>query len=122
MIDLRLAEPAKPGTRHDESGYSLAAASEFAHELAWNVMRDYFAYQGNPAIAGSRDAAREAFGKGLVTDGEGWMDMIGSRNQTSHTYNRAVADDIVQRILQRYHPLFLDFLARMRALQTGNGG
>ena len=85
-------------------------------------MRDYFAYQGNPAIAGSRDAAREAFGKGLVTDGEGWMDMIGSRNQTSHTYNRAVADDIVQRILQRYHPLFLDFLARMRALQTGNGG
>ena len=50
------------------------------------------------------------------------MDMIRGRNQTSHTYNRAVADDIVQRILQTYHPLFLDFLAKMRILHTEQGG
>ena len=64
----------------------LIQTFEFTHELAWNVMKDYFAWQGNPAITGSRDTAREAFQKGLIEDGEGWMEMIKSRNQTSHTY------------------------------------
>jgi len=39
----------------------LIQAFEFTHELAWNVMKDYFAFQGNPSITGSRDAARESF-------------------------------------------------------------
>lgn len=58
----------------------LIQAFEFTHELAWNVMKDYFADQGNISITGSRDAIREAFNKGLITDGEGWMEMIRSRN------------------------------------------
>ena len=48
-------------------------------------MEDYFAWQGNPVITGSRDAAREASHKRLVEDGEGWMEMIKGSNQTSHT-------------------------------------
>lgn len=91
-------------------------AFEFTHELAWNVMKDYFMYQGNPNINGSRDAIREAFSKGLVSDGEGWMEMIKSRNQTSHTYNRKVADEIVEKILNSYYPLFEDFSVRMNDL------
>ena len=50
----------------------LIQAFEFTHELAWNVIKDYFTYQGNPNITGSRDAVREAFNKGLIEDGEGW--------------------------------------------------
>ena len=94
----------------------LIQAFEFTHELAWNVMKDYFAYQGNPSITGSRDAAREAFDKGLVVDGSGWMEMIQSRNQTSHTYNQKIADAIVGRIIDRYFPLFEAFLSRMAGL------
>ncbi len=59
---------------------------EFTHELAWHVLRDYFYYHSNTQITGSRDATREAFNKGLIQDGEGWMGMIKSRNQSSHTY------------------------------------
>ena len=69
----------------------LIKAFEFTHELAWNVMKDFFVWQGNTAITGSRDATREAFAKGLITDGEGWMEMIKSRNHTSHTYNEETA-------------------------------
>ncbi len=36
----------------------LIQSFEFTHELAWSVMKDYFAYQGNSAITGSRDAVR----------------------------------------------------------------
>lgn len=95
----------------------LIQAFAFTHELAWNVMKDYFVYQGNTAITGSRDAAREAFSKNLLEDGEGWMDMITSRNQTSHTYNQAVAQAICELIRGRYFALFKSFQARMSGLQ-----
>jgi len=96
----------------------LIQAFEFTHELAWNVMKDYFAFQGNPSITGSRDAARESFNKGLITDGEGWMEMIKSRNQSTHTYNRKVAEEIIDMVVTRYHPLFHDFLLRMQGLRS----
>lgn len=96
----------------------LIQAFEFTHELAWNVIKDYFAYQGTPGITGSRDAVREAFQKGLIEDGEGWMEMIKSRNQTSHTYQQKVADEIAGLILRRYFPLFQQFLRKMNSLKA----
>jgi nucleotidyltransferase substrate binding protein (TIGR01987 family) len=98
----------------------LIQAFEFTHELAWNVMKDYFAYQGNPGITGSRDAAREAFQKGLIEDGDGWMEMIRSRNQTSHTYQQRVADEIAGHIITRYSPLFEKFLQKMNGLKAAS--
>lgn len=92
-------------------------AFEFTHELAWNVMKDYFAFQGNPALTGSRDAVRESFSKGLIDDGEGWMEMIMIRNQSSHTYNRKIAEEIVDKIVNQYHALFQAFLQRMQRLR-----
>jgi len=96
----------------------LIQAFEFTHELAWNVMKDYFAYQGTSSITGSRDAVRESFNTGIISDGEGWMEMIRSRNLSSHTYNQQVADEIVERILNCYHPLFQAFLQQMRELAS----
>ncbi len=86
---------------------------EFTHELAWNVIKDYFEYQGNTSITGSRDASREAFNRGLIEDGEGWMEMIKSRNQSSHTYDEEVADRIIQKIINNYYYLFLAFKQEM---------
>ncbi len=97
---------------------SLIQAFEFTHELAWNVIRDYFEYQGNNGIIGSHDAAREAFQKGLILDGEGWMEMIKSRNQTSHTYNEKIAQEIAENIRERYFKLFKDFEIRMNHLSN----
>lgn len=51
----------------------LIQSFKFTHELAWNLLKDYFQYQGNMQITGSRDAAREAFQKGLVSEGEGQL-------------------------------------------------
>lgn len=96
----------------------LIQAFEFVFELAWNLMKDYFVYQGNPAITGSRDAIRTAFKQGLVVDGEGWMEMIKSRNQTPHTYNESIAIEIAERILARYQDLFVQFQQRMQGLAS----
>ena len=89
---------------------------EFTHELACNVMRDFFYYQGNTEIRGSRDAIRKAFEEGLILDGENWMKMIVNRNLTSHTYNEEVSEEIYQNIVTTFYPLFEGFKAKMQQL------
>lgn len=96
----------------------LIQSFEYTHELAWNVMRDYAAYQGNMEIRGSRDAAREAFSMGLIKEGEVWMEMIMSRNKTSHTYNEETADSIFKRILNDYYPAFKSFSITMESIKS----
>ncbi|MCW8840371.1 MAG: nucleotidyltransferase substrate binding protein [Gammaproteobacteria bacterium] len=96
----------------------LIQAFEFTHELAWNLLKDYFAYQGTSNITGSRDASREAFNKQLISDGEGWMEMIKSRNQSSHTYNQATADEIAQKVTEHYYPLFRQLEEKMEQLKS----
>ena len=96
----------------------LIQAFEFTHELAWKVMKDYFIYQGNNSITGSRDATREAFQAGLLKEGETWMEMIKSRNQTSHTYNEETAREIVTLILNSYTSLFGAFYQKMKMLKS----
>jgi len=84
----------------------LIQSFEYNFELAWNLIKDYYEYQGETAIQGSRDAFRLAFRRGLIEDGEGWMNMIESRTKTTHTYNKEMADEIAAAILNRYYSLF----------------
>lgn len=95
----------RPLTDLEKQG--LIQAFEFTHELAWNTMKDFYEFQGESGIQGSRDAARLAFRRGLITSGEVWMDMIGSRNLSSHTYDEKTADDIVNDIRERYFHEFI---------------
>ena len=92
----------------------LIQAFEFTHELSWNVMKDFFYFQGNSMISGSRDASREAFKNGLIQDGDIWMEMIQSRNRTSHTYNEDLAKQIAQRIIDFYFPAFELFVKKWK--------
>lgn len=82
-------------------------AFEFVHELAWNVLKDFLEYEGIQGIVGSRSAVREAFKRGLIEDGETWMDMLEKRNLSSHTYNLEIALALVSAIIEIYHPAFL---------------
>lgn len=94
----------------------LLKAFEFTHELAWNVMKDFFEYQGNVSIKGSRDAIREAFATGLVEDGNIWMDTIKSRVQTVHAYDERTAREIATKVIEQYFPVFVDFKYKMESL------
>jgi len=106
----------RPLSKLEKQG--LIQSFEYTHELAWNVMKDYFEYQGNSNIRGSRDAIREAFRRGLVEEGQVWMDTIKSRNKSSHTYNEEVAEKIVKEILTIYFDLFTTFKQKMLDIQA----
>ena len=96
----------------------LIQAFEFTHELAWNCLKDFLTFKGQQDMFGSRDATRKAFELGLIEDGETWMDMIVSRNRTSHTYNKATAEQIVGKITTNYAPRFKELALRLAALAS----
>ncbi len=112
----RAVELAQSGPLSELEKQGLIQTFEFVFELAWNLMKDYFLYQGNPGITGSRDAIRTAFKQGLIADGEGWMEMIKSRNQAANTYNESVANEITGKIIEQYHNLFQQLQKHMQAL------
>jgi nucleotidyltransferase substrate binding protein (TIGR01987 family) len=94
----------------------LIKAFEYTYELGWNTLKDFLTYRGQTDIYGSRDAIRKAFTSKLINDGEGWMDMLQSRNKTSHTYNEETAEEITNAVLTRYYALFKKLEARLTAL------
>jgi len=98
----------------------LIKAFEFTYELAWNVIKDFYQYQGMTEIQGSRDAFRTAFRQGLIEDGETWMSMIESRIQTTHTYNESVTKDIAKDIINNYYNRFKELEAKLEKLAQQN--
>jgi nucleotidyltransferase substrate binding protein (TIGR01987 family) len=94
----------RPLTELESQG--LIQAFEFTHELAWNVLKDYLEYEGISGLTGSRSTVREAFKRGLIADGEVWLDMIDKRNLSSYTYNVQVAQSVVQAVRSLYYPAF----------------
>lgn len=89
-------------------------AFKFTHELAWNVLKDFFYDQGDYSLKGSKDVTWAAFKAELIEDGEGWMAMIRSRNLSSHIYDEQTPEMLVTVILADYLPLFLAMQARMQ--------
>jgi len=95
----------------------IIQAFEFTHELAWNVLKDYLEAQGFVGIVGSKNATREAFKNGMLTEGQIWMDMIAARNRTSHTYNERTAREISAAILADFVPQYRTFLIKFKELE-----
>ena len=91
-------------------------AFEFTYELAWNVLRDYLIWQGIESISGSRDAIRESFRLGLISDGQAWLAMLQDRNRTVHTYNEATVNQILEQLAAVYAGLFLDFESKFESI------
>ena len=94
----------------------LVKAFEYTFELAWNTLKDFLDYRGQSDIYGSRDAIRKAFQLSLIDDDDGWMDMLQSRNKTSHSYNEEIADEICRAIRNGYINLFINLQLKLNAL------
>lgn len=97
---------------------SVIQRFEFTHEVAWKLMKSYAEFQGEDLIAGSRDACRWAFENHLIEDGQVWMNMIRSRNETSHDYDDAIATETIAQVVNHYYPAMLAFQQRMIAIAT----
>lgn len=102
---------------NDLEKQGLIQAFEYTFELAWNTIKDFFEAQGETGILGSRDAFRLAFNRGLIANGETWMDMITSRTLTSHSYNEETAERIALSVRTQYFGEFVALHARLATLK-----
>ena len=92
-------------------------AFEFTHELAWNTLKDFLEARGAANLFGSKDATRQAFAAGLIEDGGVWMEMIKSRNESTHTYDCETAGAIASAISARYVAEFEKFQKKFMELE-----
>lgn len=90
-------------------------AFEVTQELSWKVMKDFLEAQGKIDLFGSKNAVKEAFNVGLITNGEVWFDMIKSRNLTSHIYDENEILAIMDTIINVYFAAFIDFENKMKS-------
>ena len=104
------------GELNEMEEQGLIQSFEYTYELAWNTLKDFFEDQGESQVRGSRYAFRLAFKRGLVEEGEVWMDMIKSRALTTHTYNEATAKAIAQSIREEFFPQFVKLRKRLEIL------
>jgi nucleotidyltransferase substrate binding protein (TIGR01987 family) len=105
----------RPLSKLEEQG--LIQAFEYTHEMAWNTMKDFLEERGVKNIYGSKDTTREAFKAGLLEPGDVWMEMIKSRNLTSHTYNEETAREIASATIHSYFDAFAEFHTYMEKLK-----
>jgi nucleotidyltransferase substrate binding protein (TIGR01987 family) len=77
---------------------------EFTFELAWKTMKAYLEEKGINEYS-PRDVIRSSFQVGLIENDPKWLEMIITRNLTSHMYNEAMAEKVYAS-LSVYLPLF----------------
>lgn len=86
---------------------------KMAFELAWKLLKDYLFEQGFP-VNSPRDAIKQAYQSDVIENGQEWIDALGDRNLTTHTYDEATAIKVVTSIRESYYPLLSDLYTRLK--------
>ena len=74
---------------------------EFTFELAWKLLRMILLNEGIESNT-PRATLKEAYLAKLISDGEGWIDMLEDRNRTSHLYDEKIAEAIYRKIKEAH--------------------
>lgn len=80
---------------------------EMTFELAWKLLKDYEEIEGF-IVKTPREAIKQAFQSGLISNGHDWIDALQDRNLTAHTYNEETAIAVEAKIRAKYFQLLAD--------------
>src|SRR5438067_9616034 len=71
---------------------------EYTYELARKMIRRHLDWAGvsGPIDLTKNELYREALKAGLIDDADAWLDYHQARNETSHTYEESVAEEVYQ--------------------------
>lgn len=79
---------------------------EFCVELSWKTLREYLIEQGYTDINSPKSVLKTAYSDGLIDDEKGWLEILESRNLTSHVYDEKTAEKIFENIKTKFLSLF----------------
>jgi nucleotidyltransferase substrate binding protein (TIGR01987 family) len=77
---------------------------EFSIELFWKLLKRIIEQLGKETSF-PREVIQEAYSGKLIDDEKIWLKMLYDRNQISHTYDEALADQIYTAIKTEYYPV-----------------
>jgi len=93
----------------------LIQGFEFTFDLAWKTLQDILRERNNPdATGGPNVIITYSLDYGYINDYEAWKAMKKSRDLTSHSYDEETADDIADKIVNKYHSLFIQLETRLQ--------
>lgn len=86
----------------------LVALYEICFEQSWKAMKEILKLHGVPEgqTGSPRQILKAAYQMGMIKDEQLWLDALKTRNNVAHSYNQAVALDIVRQTKSRYYPMF----------------
>jgi nucleotidyltransferase substrate binding protein (TIGR01987 family) len=98
--------------------YAILKTFEMTFECGWKSMRDFLQSKGNIGIDSPKDAIRQAFSKGIIENGQVWMDMIESRKEIPYCYDETRAVKVATAVSDSYANEFKNFLATMKRYEN----
>lgn len=86
---------------------------EFCTELAWKSTREFLISEGYVDLNSPKSVMKQAYADGIISDEKTWLELLYSRNLTSHIYDEHTASDIFTNIKEKYLQLFTQLLAAL---------
>ena len=87
---------------------------EFCTELAWKSTREYLLSEGYVDINSPKTVMKQAYADNIIEDEQAWLELLYSRNLTSHLYDDNTASDIFNSIKDKYLSLFKALIAKLK--------
>ena len=99
---------------------SLIQRFEFTVELVHKTFNFYAKDQGGSHEEFAKQRVRKAAKAGLIDDTQAWIDMINSRNDTSHNYDQKSAEEIAESIGKNYVALLNEAVTKLQNKRAEN--
>ena len=81
---------------------ALIQSFEVCFELAWKVVKDYLNQEGIEVYL-PKQVIKEAFNNEVIKTGQIWIEMLETRNSTSHEYNMEKVNEYLIKICTSYY-------------------
>lgn len=86
----------------------LVGLFEVCFEQSWKAMKEILELNGfaESATGSPKLILKTAYQAGMIKDERLWLDALISRNNVAHSYNKAIAMDIILDTKNRYYQMF----------------
>ena len=88
----------------------LVGLYEICFEQAWKMMKEILDTHGfeEGATGSPKTILKTAYKAGMIRDEESWLRALQERNNVSHSYNRAIAIEIVSQAKENFYNMFCE--------------
>jgi hypothetical protein len=89
---------------------------EFTFELAWKTSKVKLELQGLHDAVSPKTVLKELYALKWIDDETTWLEMLKDRKMTSHIYDESVADEITDRVMNKYLKVFEELYKKLNTV------